>query len=144
MEEQSFVVPRVPQAASLSHGIALATGSTSKAKATNLLTLGTTVGASVAAVGLVARSRKGRKAVKGAVKRHVLKKVVEVPEVTDVEKGLGLTNFNPETWTKGVISHVACLSKCIMWLYMARIQWHFSIWLHVHTVLQAHSLLRGV
>ena len=83
MEEQSFVVPRGAVPSPLSHGghggLALpTTGSSARPlKAGSLLTMGAALGATAALV--QGRQGRGRK----AVKRNVLKKVVEVPEVTD-------------------------------------------------------------
>ena len=99
MEEQSFVVPRtVPTGASSAPTAGIVqnrheSGAPKALKAGGLLTLGAAVCAASVA--------KGRRAKVGGhrgtgVQRQVVKKVVEVPDVTDVEKGLGLTNFNPE------------------------------------------------
>ena len=85
MEEQSFVVPRGAVPSPLSHGGhgggALPTGSSARPlKAGSLLTMGAALGATAGLVqGRQGRQGRGRK----AVKRNVLKKVVEVLEVTD-------------------------------------------------------------
>lgn len=113
MEEQSFVVPRGAVPSPLSHGghggLALPTGSSARPlKAGSLLTMGAALGATAGLVqGRQGRQGRGRK----AVKRNVLKKVVEVPEVTDVEKGLGLTNFNPEKLGKDLEQAAARYTK---------------------------------
>lgn len=112
MEEQSFVVPRGAVPAPLSHGghggVALPGSSARPLKAGSLLTMGAALGATAGLVqGRQGRQGRGRK----AVKRNVLKKVVEVPEVTDVEKGLGLTNFNPEKLGKDLEQAAARYTK---------------------------------
>lgn len=104
MEEQSFVVPRtVPTGASSAPTAGIVnrheSGAPKALKAGGLLTLGAALCAASVA--------KGRRAKVGGhrgtgVQRQVVKKVVEVPDVTDVEKGLGLTNFNPELWLLSV------------------------------------------
>ena len=104
MEEQSFVVPRsVPTGASSAPTAGIVqnrheSGAPKALKAGGLLTLGAAVCAASVAKGR--RAKVGHRA--PGVQRQVVKKVVEVPDVTDVEKGLGLTNFNPEIWLESV------------------------------------------
>ena len=94
MDDQAFVVQKPGPLPALSHGSGSGMPQTPgpgprALKASGLLSLGAVLGATAS----LAQGR-GRKTLKGrSVPRHVLKKVVEVPEVTESLALLILTVF---------------------------------------------------
>ncbi|CAK9047691.1 unnamed protein product [Durusdinium trenchii] len=102
MEDQSFVVPHsglrgaVTVPSSGSHS-----GPAERLPSAGALSVGrAALGAGLAVGALAAGHAVGRRRARKSVQRQVVKMRVEVPEVADVEEGLGLTGLNVEKLAK--------------------------------------------